>query len=159
VKNEEIPMPIARPLACAALVLSILAPVHARQAAPRVVQIDVGDNMKFSVPAISARPGETLKIVLKGVGQMPKVAMGHNFVLLKKGTDPKKFVDASMNARDTDFIAASVKDEVIASTKLVGPGETVETTFAAPRQPGDYTFLCSFPGHYALGMKGTLTVK
>lgn len=152
-------MPIARPIVCAALVLSVLSPIHARQAAPRVVQIEVGDNMKFSMAAIAARPGEMLKVVLKGVGQMPKVAMGHNFVLLKKGTDPKKFVDTSMNARDTDFIAPALKAQVIASTRLVGPGETVDTTFAAPKQPGDYTYLCSFPGHYALGMKGTLTVK
>jgi azurin len=152
-------MPIARSLACAVLALSTLAPVQARQAAPRVVQIDVGDHMKFSVAAITARPGEMLKVVLKGVGQMPKVAMGHNFVLLKKGADPKKFVDASMNARDTEFIAPAVKDQVLAATRLVGPGETAETTFAAPKQPGDYLYLCSFPGHYALGMKGILTVK
>jgi azurin len=152
-------MSTARLLACSALVLAVVSPTQARQAPPRVVQISVGDNMKFSVEAISARPGETLKVVLKGVGQMPKVAMGHNFVLLKKGADPKKFVDASMNARDTDFIAPAAKDQVLASTKLVGPGETVETTFTAPRQPGDYVYLCSFPGHYALGMKGLLTVK
>jgi azurin len=153
-------MSIARSLVCAVLVLFVLSPVHARQtAAPRVVQIEVGDNMKFSVPAITARPGEQLKVVLKDVGQMPKVAMAHNFVLLKKGADPKKFVNASMNARDTDFIAAGVKDQVIANTKLVGPGETADTTFLAPKQPGDYTYLCSFPGHYALGMKGALTVK
>jgi azurin len=152
-------MSIARPLVCAALVLSVLSPVHARQAAPRVVQVEVGDNMRFSVPAMTARPGEQLKVVLKDVGQMPKTAMAHNFVLLKKGVDPKKFVDASMNARDTDFIAPAVKNEVIASTKLVGAGETVDTTFTAPKQPGDYVYLCSFPGHYALGMKGILTVK
>jgi azurin len=152
-------MPIARPLVCAALVLSALSPIQGRQAAPRAVQIEVGDNMKFSVPTIAARPGEMLKVVLKGVGKMPKAAMGHNFVLLQKSADPKKFVDASMNARDTEFIAPALKNQVIANTKLVGPGETVDTTFAAPKQPGDYTYLCSFPGHYALGMKGTLTVK
>jgi azurin len=149
----------ARFLACSALAFAILFPAHARAAAPRVVEIAVGDNMKFSVTAIAAKPGETLKVVLKGVGRMPKVAMGHNFVLLKKGADPKKFVDASVNARDTEFIAPAVKDQAIAFTRLVGPGETVETTFAAPTQPGDYTFLCSFPGHFALGMKGVLTVK
>jgi len=152
-------MPIVRSLACALLVLSALSPVHARQAAPRVVHIDVGDSMKFSVVTISARPGEMLKVVLKGIGQMPKVAMGHNFVLLRKGADPKKFVDVSINARDTEFIAPSVKDQMLAATRLVGPGETAETTFAAPKQPGDYVYLCSFPGHYALGMKGILTVK
>lgn len=131
----------------------------AGQAAGRVVAIEVGDNMKFSLTAITAKPGEQIRIVLKDVGQMPKVAMAHNFVLLKKGANPKAFVDKSVNARDTEFIAPAVKDQVLASTRLVGPGETAEASFAAPRQPGEYTFLCSFPGHFALGMKGILTVK
>ncbi|HUO64394.1 MAG TPA: plastocyanin/azurin family copper-binding protein [Terriglobales bacterium] len=32
-------------------------------------------------------------------------------------------------------------------------------TFEAPMEPGEYTFVCSFPGHFALGMKGQLIVK
>ena len=142
-----------------ALALGAVAPREALAQAPRVVKIEVGDHMKFSVNAIQAKPGEQVKVVLNDVGQMPKIAMGHNFVLLKKGADPKAFVDKSVNARDTEFIAPAVKDQVIAYTRLVGPGETAETTFTAPKEPGQYVYLCSFPGHYALGMKGILTVK
>jgi uncharacterized cupredoxin-like copper-binding protein len=32
-------------------------------------------------------------------------------------------------------------------------------TFTVPKKPGVYTFICTFPGHFAGGMKGTLTVK
>ncbi|WP_395086164.1 plastocyanin/azurin family copper-binding protein [Gracilimonas sp.] len=28
-----------------------------------------------------------------------------------------------------------------------------------PEQTGDYPFICSFPGHYAAGMQGTLKVE
>jgi len=87
------------------------------------------------------------------------VAMGHNFVLLKKTANPKAFVDKSSTARDTEFIAPAAKVDVIASTRLVGPGETAEAVFAAPKESGVYTYVCSFPGHFAMGMKGTLTVK
>ena len=151
-------MSTARTFACALFLLSVAA-VQARQPAARAVPIEVGDNMKFSVTTITARPGEHLRVVLKDVGQMPKVAMAHNFILLKKGANPKDFADKSASARDTEFIAPAVKDQILASTRLVGPGETADTTFEAPRAPGAYTFLCSFPGHFALGMKGTLTVK
>jgi azurin len=126
---------------------------------PRVVQIDVGDNMKFLPATITAAPGESLKVVIRHVGQMPKVAMGHNFVLLKKGIDAKKLVDACSSARDTEFIVASVKPQLLAYTKLVGPGETADATFTAPAERGDYMFVCTFPGHFAVGMKGILTVK
>jgi azurin len=52
-----------------------------------------------------------------------------------------------------------MKDKVLAATKLAGNGETVEVTFDAPKTPGVYDFICTFPGHFAAGMKGTLTVK
>ncbi len=128
-------------------------------AAARVIQIEVGDNMKFMPAALTAAPGEQIRVVIKHVGQMPKVAMGHNFVLLKKGVDAQGVADKCSSARDTEFIAPSVKHQLLASTTLVGPGETAEATFVAPSVRGDYQFICTFTGHFALGMKGTLTVK
>jgi azurin len=125
----------------------------------RTVELTAGDTVKFDQTEISARPGETLRVVLKNVGTMPKAAMAHNFVVLKAGTDAAEFNTAAFNARETDFIPPAMKDAVIANTTLTGPGETAETTFKVPTKPGSYTYLCSFPGHFALGMRGTLTVK
>ena len=129
------------------------------QKGPRVIEITVGDNMKYSVETITAKPGESLIVRLKHTGTMPKIAMGHNFILLKPDTPPLEFVNAGLNSRETDYIAPEMKDRILASTKLIGPGETTETKFKAPTKPGDYTYVCSFPGHFAGGMKGTLTVK
>ena len=131
----------------------------APSAAARTIQLTGDDKMKYDVTELTAKPGETLKIVLKNVGTMPKMAMAHNFVLLKAGTDQVEFTKAAFNARDTDFIPAAMKDAVIAHTGLAGPGETVEITFKVPAKAGTYAFLCSFPGHFALGMKGSLVVK
>jgi azurin len=125
----------------------------------RTVELTGGDTMKYDKTEIPARPGETLHIVLKSNGTMPKIAMAHNFVLLKAGTDVVEFNKGAFDARETDFIPPSMKSAVIANTPLAGPGETVETTFKVPAKPGSYTFLCSFPGHFALGMRGTLIVK
>jgi len=125
---------------------------------PRTIELQASDNMRFTPDRITARPGESLHVVLKDVGTAPKAAVAHNFVLLKKGGDAKGFADRSAGARDSDFISPALKDQVLAATKLVGPGETTDITFQAPAA-GSYTFICSFPGHYALGMKGTLVVK
>jgi azurin len=125
----------------------------------RTVALTGGDNMKFDVTSIEAKPGERLHVVLKSTGTAPKVAMAHNFVLLKEDASPVEFVNAAMTARDTDFIPASMKDQIIANTALAGPGETVDVSFTAPTTPGTYTYLCSFPGHYQVGMKGELIVK
>ena len=125
----------------------------------RTVEITADDKMKFDKAEITAKPGETLRIVLKNTGSMPKLVAAHNFVLLKAGTDAAAFATAAFNARDTDFIPPSLKTSVIANTALAGPGETVETTVKVPAKAGSYPFLCSFAGHFALGMKGTLVVK
>jgi azurin len=125
----------------------------------RTVELTAGDNMKFDVTSIDAKPGERLHVVLKSTGTAPKIAMAHNFVLLKADASPVEFNNAAMTARDTDFIPPTMKDKIIASTGLAGPGETVDVSFTAPTKPGTYEYLCSFPGHYQVGMKGQLIVK
>jgi azurin len=124
----------------------------------RLIEIQATEQMKFSVTAITAKPGELIHVRLKAIGTMPKMAMSHNFVLLKKGADASAFANASMMAAKTAYIPADKASEVIAHTAVVGGGETADVTFKAPAA-GTYTFLCSFPGHFAAGMKGTLTVK
>ena len=115
--------------------------------------------MKYNVTTINAKPGETLRVVLKSTGSIPKIAMAHNFVLLVLGADVDAFLKSAMNARDTDYVPADQKAKVLAASKLAGPGETVEVTFKAPAKPGSYPYMCTFPGHYTAGMKGNLVVK
>jgi azurin len=144
-------------LLTALVALLLLAP---RPVAPeRTITIGVDDSMKFSVTAITAAPGEVLKIVVKSTGKMPKLAMAHNFVLLQLGTKADAFVKAGLQSRETDFIAPDQKSKVVAATPLAGAGETVEVTFTVPQRVGAYPYICTFPGHFALGMKGTLTVR
>ncbi len=115
--------------------------------------------MKYSVTEIAAKPGETLKIKLVSKGTLPKVAMAHNVVVLKSGAKQADFVNAAAMARATDFIPADMKDQVLAASTLAGPGETVEVTFKVPATAGTYPYLCTFPGHFAAGMKGTIVAK
>jgi len=127
--------------------------------AARTVEITGGDDMKFSVNEITAKPGETIRIQLKNVGTLPKMAMAHNVVVLKPTTKLTEFNAAAAQARDTNFVPPAMKTEVVAATALAGPGETVETTFKVPAAAGSYPFMCTFPGHFTAGMKGTLVVK
>ncbi len=127
-------------------------------AGPRVIEITANDQMKFSITAIEAKVGEELKIVLTNAGTLPKEAMGHNMVILKPGSDPAAFAAASMAAKDTNYVAPSLKDQVIASTEILGPRKSAEITFKATAA-GDYPFLCSFPAHFMVGMKGAITVR
>jgi azurin len=127
-------------------------------AGPRTITIGATDAMKFDPATITAKPGEKLLIVLKPAGTMPKIAMSHNFIILKPGSNEAKFAEASATERP-DFIAPALKSQVLVATTLAGNGETVSAEFTAPAKPGSYTFFCTFPGHFVAGMKGVLVVK
>lgn len=136
------------------------APAGAPTAASgRAVEITANDSMKFSLNEIRAKPGETLSVTLSNVGTMPKFSMGHNWILLKSAGVVEAFIAESPQAATTDYIPQSKKDDIIAHTKLLGPKEKDTVTFQAPKEPGKYPFLCSFPGHYQVGMRGDLIVE
>ncbi len=125
----------------------------------RTVEITGGDDMKYSVTSIPAKPGETLRIRLTSKGTLPKIAMAHNVVILKAGAKQIDFANAAAMAAATGYIPPDMKDQVLAASTMAGPGETVEVTFKVPAAPGTYPYLCTFPGHFAAGMRGTIVVK
>jgi len=123
------------------------------------VEITANDSMKFNLSRIEAKAGQEVKVTLTNTGTLPKTVMGHNFVLLQKGTDQKAFTDAAVAAAATDYVPASMAGKIIAHTKLLGAKQSDEITFKAPAEAGEYPFLCSFPAHYLTGMKGVLVVQ
>jgi azurin len=131
----------------------------AAPAGPREIDLTANDMMKYSLVTIEAKPGEDLKVVLTNIGTQPKEVMGHDWVLLKSGTDVAAFDTAALGAKDTGYIPAALSDEIIAKIDLLGPRKSGEADFKAPTTPGDYPYLCTFPAHYQAGMKGVLTVK
>jgi azurin len=137
------------------------APTAAAPAAPAVTTIELtaNDTMKFNVTRFEVAAGKDVKLVLTNLGTMPKVAMGHNVVILKKDADVKAYADAAVAASATEYIPAGKADQVVAHTKLLGPKQSDEITFKAPTEPGEYPFICSFPAHFLSGMKGVMVVK
>lgn len=135
----------------------LMAPVAFGQV--RTVNIEGHDNLRYSVETIKAKAGEKLKIVLKTISVMDKSMMAHNWVLLKQGTDAMNFATKGLEHQDNDFIDPALKDKVIARTKLVGNGEEGSVTFTVPAKKGEYTYLCTFRGHFQAGMKGKLIVE
>jgi azurin len=120
------------------------------------VDVTGNDQMRFSVNEIRVKAGEPITITLKNVGTIAKEAMGHNLVVLQKGTNVEEFGQAAMNSKATDYIPESFKSSIIAHTKLLGPNESDTITFNLEK--GEYSFICSFPGHYN-SMRGKIIVE
>ena len=72
-------------------------------------------------------------------------AVVHNFVIMKFGTTAGPMFDEE----DIPNVYWEVE---------IQPGGSVNTTFTAPTEPGDYEVVCRTEGHNASGMVAKLTV-
>lgn len=113
-----------------------------------------GENLAFKPATLTAKTGSDVKVTFNNTS----TAQQHNWVLVNGGDDVASQVDeGAVAAGAPDYIPADAAN-VIAHTSMQAPGSTGEASFKAPA-PGTYTFLCTYPGHFAAGMKGTLTVE
>jgi uncharacterized protein len=90
--------------------------------------------------------------------------MQHNFVLIKPKTSDKVGAAADRLAKGEPQAAMSARlqyvprmPEVLFATPLINPGKRYTLTFKVPDTPGDYPYICTFPGHWRI-MKGILRV-
>ncbi len=110
-----------------------------------------GEELKFAVDKLEAPANSKITLTLKNVSTANK----HNWVLTKPGQADAVAAEGIAAGEAVGYIKEG--PNVIAHTKLSAPGTSESVTFDSPA-PGDYPFVCSFPGHNVL-MKGTLTIK
>jgi azurin len=109
--------------------------------------------MKFDLENITVNAGSWIRITLinKGID----VAMQHNIVFIKYGTRKDIAMQAIEAGPNMKYVPNN--DNVIASSDLAKPGETVILEFKAPSK-GNYEYLCTYPGHSEI-MRGYFFVK
>jgi len=108
------------------------------------------DKKELAVPADCA----SVTVTIHHAGKLPAAAMGHNWVLVST-PDLTAVANAGMSAGLAANYVADGDKHVLAHTKVIGGGESASVTFAtaALKKGGDYSYLCTFPGHNAL-MRG-----
>jgi glucose/arabinose dehydrogenase/azurin len=123
----------------------------------RVIRIEtVASQMKFDVSRFAVTAGETVVIELVNKDEMP-----HNLVVGKEGAlETVGLAADKMSALPDAFARSFVPStpEVLFSIRLLNPGETVQARFTAPKQPGNYPFICTFPAHWRT-MNGIVDVR
>ena len=122
------------------------------------LEIEGNDAMQFNKQSLAVAADCTeVKLTLKHSGKLPAAAMGHNWVLTETSAF-QPVAQAGMTAGLPQNYVPKDDARVLAFTKIVGGGETTSVTFPTSKlkKGGDYTFFCSFPGHWSI-MKGKLT--
>ena len=102
---------------------------------------------------------KTFTVTLKHTGRLPKLAMGHNWVLAKLSDLDGVSRTGMLAGAETSYV--DPKDaRVLAHTGVVGGGESSSVTFdVSTLVPGErYGFVCTFAGHSPV-MRGTIVLK
>ena len=112
------------------------------------------EKMKYDVTELKVKAGKKVKLTFVNPDALP-----HNFVITKPGT-ATAVAAAAVNLGADGFKVGFLpkSDDILHATKLLDRGETEVLEFNAPTTPGDYEFVCTFPGHSIL-MRGVLKVE
>ena len=111
------------------------------------------EKMKYDTPNLTVKAGKKIKLVFANPDFMP-----HNIVLVNPGKADEVAMEAlklGANGFDVGFVPPS--KEIIWASKLVDHGAEEVIEFNAPSKPGDYPYVCTFPGHHII-MRGSMKV-
>ena len=113
----------------------------------RVIRIEaVNAQMKFDLTRFTVAAGEEVVIEFVNRDEMP-----HNLLVTKEGALETVGLAAEAMVSSPDAFGKSFipnTPEVLFSMRLIQPNETLQARFRAPKQPGSYPFVCTFPGHW-----------
>lgn len=110
------------------------------QGRERTVELTV-HHSRFSLDDLQVRPGETIRFVLRNTDPIP-----HELIVGDESVQ-------AVHEAGTEAHHADRPGEV-----SVAPGRTAVTTYRFGPAGGRILFGCHLPGHWAYGMKGTITV-
>jgi azurin len=120
----------------------------------QTVSVQGVDGLKFSLATIDVKAGARVKLDFANVSDML-----HNFVVVRPGTGTKVGEAAlrlGLDGAKMDYVPRT--DDVLYHTALLEPQKSETIYFQAPSAPGEYSYVCTFPGHY-LTMQGTMRVS
>ena len=121
--------------------------------------IEGNDMLQFNLKEMKVSTAcDSVTVTLKHTGVMAAEIMGHNWVLTSDADFMPVATAAAGAGLENNYVPVG-DDRVLAATSIIGGGEETSVTFSIGSfSAGDnYTFFCSFPGHYAI-MKGSFKV-
>jgi azurin len=122
----------------------------------RVVRIETTTGLQYAQRELRVKAGERLSLTIDNPDVMP-----HNWVLGARGaveriTDLANKLVADPNAVTRHYVPDT--PEVLVHTRVVEPANSTTIHFDAPKEPGEYPYLCTFPGHASI-MRGVMRVE
>lgn len=140
----------------------LLVPLYAQDSTTKEVTL-TSDKAQylFDITEFTVKAGQKVKLTLV-VPEEATPNQPHNVVIVKPGTKNTVGQLADESVSDPYYLTGkqAVPDskDILFRTKLVYPGKTESIEFTAPREAGEYPYLCTFPGHWTT-MNGIMKVE
>jgi uncharacterized cupredoxin-like copper-binding protein len=112
------------------------------------VSADPSGQLQFAERTLQAPAGQEFSVHFRNPAPVE-----HNWVLVEPGQE-----DAVANAALAQAGNAIGLDGVISATEVHQQNEE-ETVTVPALEAGEYQYICTVPGHYQAGMRGTLTIR
>lgn len=117
----------------------------------------VREQMRYDTPQLTVEAGKPFEVIFENNDIMP-----HNLVFCRPGTHTEIGTAAQTMTAVPDkqgFLYIPDHKGILPSayTKMLEPGQKARLQLTAPSPPGDYEYVCTFPGHWMI-MFGKLQV-
>ncbi|WP_395717104.1 LamG-like jellyroll fold domain-containing protein [Prosthecobacter sp.] len=122
----------------------------------REIIVEAALGLQFVQKQLLAKAGEKLTIRFKNPDVVP-----HNWLLAKPGSLQKLGEKVNLMITDPQGMQKHYvpdSDDVIAYTDMTNPKAEFVIHLTAPKEKGDYPYLCTFPGHWMV-MNGVMKVE
>src|SRR5262249_50995295 len=122
----------------------------------RVIRLHtLPERMAYDKEILVVKAGKPVEFVFENTDLMP-----HNFVIALPGSMEElgKIAEATASQPDAQarhFVPKSNK--ILLASRLLQPRDTQKLSFTAPKEPGVYPYVCTYPGHW-MRMHGALYV-
>lgn len=114
----------------------------------------IPEKMMYDTKELALKAGKKVRLTFANADFMP-----HNIVLTKPGkADDVGMKAMNLGAKGFEVNFVPESPDIIWASKLVEHGKEQVIEFTAPSAPGDYIFICTFPGHHLI-MRGVMKVK
>src|SRR5258705_11872594 len=115
----------------------------------------IREQMRYDTTRLVVEAGKPFEIIFENTDMMP-----HNLVIVQPGAREEVGNEAQTMSPAPDkqgkaFVPKNKK--IIASTRLVEPGQKESLKLIAPTKVGDYDYVCTYPEHWKI-MFGQLVV-
>ena len=123
---------------------------------PQEITLEAATGLQFAQKELRVKAGRGVALTVVNPDSMP-----HNWVLTRPNAlEAVTLLSAKMAAEPDAYSRHYVPEtaDILCHTRLIDAGKRTTVYFNAPKEPGRYPYLCTFPGHAQI-MRGVLIVE